>query len=132
MSQDLTLSIALTFTHISSHSAPSIVWNSLSVCDQILVQSIPDMELNAFAFSHNVTTAGLIELNDNKFSSGSLSNGSYCAPLSCAVEQVTRDIGAAEFLQLPSHTNITVTQFMAWNPSTHMQVIVSGEVICVG
>jgi hypothetical protein len=62
-----------------------------------------------------------------------MTNGSYCAPLECAVATVPRDMGVAEFLASSSaYANITVTQFALWNPSARIQVLGVNETVCIG
>ena len=74
---------------------------------------------------------GLIDLNDDTFSS-SLTTGLYCAPFSYDVEIVSREMGAAEFIQEPGHEYMSLTQFMEWNPSGNFHALGLGEVVCVG
>ena len=89
------------------------------------------MNLDEFALSANVTSAGLTYKNGVYM--GNLPNGSYCAPLSCAVMQIPSTTGTGSLLlSMPQLANVTLPQFAAWNPDLLLSQLRAGEVICIG
>jgi len=89
------------------------------------------MNLDDFAFSVNVTSAGITYKNGIYL--GNLPNGSYCAPLSCAVMIVPSNTGTGSLLlSEPQLANVTLPQFAAWNPDVLLSQLRGGEVVCIG
>ncbi|PSK36695.1 hypothetical protein B9Z65_1878 [Elsinoe australis] len=113
----------------------SVVWSATPQCDQNLSSSAPSWSLpnvDQLAFKYNVTSAGLIDLN-TQMSQTSIENGTYCAPLSCKIAMVQSNVGASRFLaNHPEYGAITLSQFLAWNPSAYALQLRAGEYVCIG
>jgi len=70
---------------------------------------------------------------NNGVSCGNLDNGTYCAPLPCQVLRLDMERSSAiELLQDPKYSNISLYQFMTWNPHAEMKDLMYNEVVCIG
>lgn len=57
----------------------------------------------------------------------------YCLPEPFPVTVVAgNDALAPVFLQEEAYQNISIVQFISWNPDTDLKNLFRGEVICVG
>ena len=113
----------------------SMTWSFTPQCGQNLTVASPDWSapsLYEFSLQHNVSSAGLAEYNPDINSNG-LDNGTYCAPLSCNIAMVDSDVGGPQFLDNhPEFGAITISQFLAWNPSAIASQLTRGDYVCIG
>ncbi len=114
---------------------PDHVWTNPYPCDQEIVfsrsPSAYRVTCDAFALQYNIPSAALEDLNDNVDCNG-LEDITICAPLLCqvrVVDDITRS-SPQQFIQ--DMGNLTLTQFMSWNPSAGMRNLQYGEVVCIG
>ena len=66
----------------------------------------------------------------NAMACNMVSNGTYCASESCPIAVAETATDAASFIY--SYTDITIIQFLSWNPFIDRNMIAEGEVVCIG
>ncbi|KAI9877824.1 MAG: hypothetical protein M1830_002721 [Pleopsidium flavum] len=134
-SADLTVYPALNLSGPSNPNRAAVIWTAPKSCAQnltIMQTGNQSSTCDAFALQNSIPSASLIDFNDDLFCDD-LGNKPYCAPLSCSVADVNTTIGVIQLLQTtPTYSNITLTQFVAWNPSLDINNLRPGEVVCIG
>jgi hypothetical protein len=113
----------------------SQVWTAQPVCDQLLPnnrQINTTTTCQAFSLTKSIPSAALIDMN-NLRDCGDIGNGSFCLPLSCQVATVNYTYGASTYQFLhEKQPNITLIQFMNWNPYARFDKLKYGDVVCIG
>ncbi|KAF7553408.1 hypothetical protein G7Z17_g3645 [Cylindrodendrum hubeiense] len=106
-----------------------LVWDTRPQCDQNITRSEKTgVEIETLALEWGVSSESLCKLND--INCGYVNDGIFCAPLTCDVTVVQDMANAGAFIE--PYDNITMTQFMAWNPHIDSRNIRTGSVVCVG
>ncbi|KAH6967951.1 hypothetical protein BKA56DRAFT_597454 [Ilyonectria sp. MPI-CAGE-AT-0026] len=106
-----------------------LVWDAQPQCDQNITRSdATGVTIGTLALQWGVPSASLCKLNS--INCGHVTDGIFCAPLSCDVAVIQEMTNAGAFVQ--AYDNITMTQLMAWNPHLDSRTIEPGSVVCVG
>lgn len=64
-----------------------------------------------------------------------LANGTWCVPQPCLVAQINIEGGTTAANLIASdgpYPDISLVQFMRWNPGGYYNDILPGDVVCVG
>ena len=129
LSQTLVVHPSLNVTGPGPDTNETLTWNAQPTCDQTLQNhevANSSTTCQAFALEHNIPSASLIDMIN-------LGNGTFCAPSPCTVDTTNYTMGVSTYQYLAKQQpNITLTQFMTWNPYSRFNSLKWGDVVCIG
>ncbi|KAL4901141.1 hypothetical protein BDW74DRAFT_181995 [Aspergillus multicolor] len=112
-----------------------IIWTVEAPCDRTTILSIPPGEMvtcQDLGLAESVPSSSIPSLNYDAKCDIPLSNGTYCLPEPCAIAVIANDTSAPLLLQSEAYQNITLVQFVSWNPDIDLKNLFLGDTICVG
>ncbi len=104
------------------------MWDTELPCDyHVTREDTTALTCSQLSLRWNIPTASLQALND--ISCASVSGTSFCAPDVCGIAVVPKLTDVRAFLE--SYDNITMTQFVEWNPFANLLALQEGDTVCV-
>ncbi|RDW67396.1 uncharacterized protein DSM5745_09262 [Aspergillus mulundensis] len=114
---------------------PEIIWTVEAPCDRTTTLSIAPGEMvtcQDLGLAESVPSSSIPSLNYDAKCDIPLSNGTYCLPEPCDIAVIANDTSAPILLQSETYQNITMVQFVSWNPDVDLKNLFMGDTICVG
>ena len=104
---------------------------STEICDYNITVSSTNNTCNSLATAYNIESSSIWKLNP--VGCNLIPSGTYCTSQPCQIATIPTQMGATMFLQSsPGYSNITITQFISWNPFSNTDNFIKGDVVCIG
>nr|POE65198.1 lysm domain-containing protein [Quercus suber] len=104
------------------------ILNGTAFCQQYLTASDPNQNASMLSLAKSVPLAAILEMND--LSNVAVGSAPLCAPLPCKLAVLSQGTSAPNFVS--SQPNITLLQFLSWNPYARANDLGKDESVCVG
>ncbi len=106
----------------------ALVWDTPWPCDQQVTRDDTTTKTcGQLSLQWSIPSASLQAFND--ITCASVRAGTFCIPIECGVAVVSKTMDARSFLE--NYDNVTMTQFMDWNPFANSRLLSEGDVVCV-